>query len=129
MTEPLAAWVELPQFLDERGCLSAIDFSLLLFAPRRLFYVDNVPMGTKRGGHAHREATQFLICLSGHIQVELRRGIERCTVVCEPLGRGLVIRPRIWAQQTYLEAGSTLLVICSHSYDLDSYIADAEPSP
>lgn len=118
----LARWVSVKSFAEPRGSLSAIDFSQLPFVPCRAFYVTDVPAGTVRGGHAHRQTAQLLFCLSGRIEVELRRDALRETVVCEPASGGLLIRPGTWARQTYLEPVSTLLVLCSHPYHPESYV-------
>lgn len=118
----LARWVTVKSFTEARGSLNAIDFSQLPFVPCRAFYVTDVPAGTVRGGHAHRQTSQLLYCLSGRIEVELRRDGRSETAVCDPASGGLLIRPGTWARQTYLEPVSTLLVLCSHPYHPESYV-------
>ena len=120
--EVLADWLELSQVMDARGKLTSADFDDFPFRPLRTFFVTHVPAGTVRGGHSHKEGEQILVCLSGRIKVELRSHRETQTVICQPDGRGLIIRAGIWAQQTYLDADSQLLVFCSHSYNRDSYL-------
>ena len=39
---------------------------------------------------------------------------------------GLVIRPGIWAQETYLKENTILMVLCDLPYDADDYIFDIE---
>lgn len=122
---PLVNWIAFPQFVESRGCLTAFDFALLPFIPRRIFCVTNVPSGTVRGAHAHREGDQILICLQGRIRVELRSGDAHSVVDCEPDGRALLLKQGVWAQQTYLGGDAELLVLCSHPYNPQSYAEHA----
>jgi dTDP-4-dehydrorhamnose 3,5-epimerase-like enzyme len=114
--------IRMPQHTDERGTLTAIDFSSLPFVPCRAFSITDVPSGTVRGGHAHRRASQLLICLSGRVSVELRRGETRTRFDLDDPGFGLLILPGTWASQTYLQPRTTLLVFASEPYDPDDYI-------
>jgi|SRR5690554_4372476 len=117
----LAHWIELAQFIDARGKLTIANFDSFPFLPVRIFFISDAPAGTVRGGHSHKEGEQILVCLSGRIKVELRNQGKTQTVICKPNGRGLILKAGTWAQQTYLEADSHLLVFCSHAYNRDSY--------
>ncbi len=46
------------------------------FDIKRIYYTYNVPIGTKRGMHAHKELNQFLWCPYGIIKVVLDNGCE-----------------------------------------------------
>jgi hypothetical protein len=98
-----------------------LDFAGLPFTPARAFVVHETPAGCLRGGHAHRRGCQILIRLSGRVAVQLRFGGERRDLLLDATDRGLVIGPGVWAQQRYLDAGSTLLVLASDPYDPTSY--------
>ncbi len=106
--------------------LSEFSFDSLPFLPARAFTIDSGPAGSIRGGHAHRDAAQLLVCLKGAIEVELRTDVTTRVVLCKPGREALLIPPRVWAQQHYLEEGSILLVFSSHPYDPTSYIDQAE---
>lgn len=122
---PDRAWVvDLAIRSDPRGKLLPLDFSGLPFAPARAFVVHEIPAGCVRGGHAHRRGCQILIRLSGRIGVQLRFGGETRELVLNSTDRALMIGPGVWAQQTYLDAGSTLLVLASDPYDATSYVVD-----
>ena len=121
----LVEWIDVPQFVDSRGRLSVLEFDRLPFRPKRVFFVTDVPPGERRGGHSHSYGEQILICLSGRIEVELKSEGEGCAVICEPCGKGLLIRAGVCSWQTYLGPGTKLLVLCSHSHSPDSYIRDS----
>lgn len=94
------------------------------FVPQRLFIVDRVPPGTRRGGHAHRSNRQVLVCLDGRIDVELRACGKQVRVQLAPGRPGLLVEPGVWAAQTYRDAASTLLVLASEPYDPDGFLQD-----
>ena len=111
---------------DARGCLLPLDFAALPFAPQRVFTVSAVNAGTQRGGHAHRANRQLLVCVTGRIDVTLRRGGEACDVPLTAGGPGLLIETGVWASQTYVSSDSVLLVLADAPFDADDYL-DAEP--
>jgi dTDP-4-dehydrorhamnose 3,5-epimerase-like enzyme len=78
---------------------------------------------TQRGQHAHVRATQYLFCLTGLIEVEMKDGIDSLMKVLRPKDYGLRIPPGIWASQKF-KSDSILLVISSEKYDEDEYIRD-----
>ena len=80
--------------------------------------------GTERGGHAHREGQQFLICLQGQVALLLRYGDEEVRFDLRTDGPGLLIGPRVWGQQTYQMEGTVLPVLASEPYDPRSYVED-----
>lgn len=119
-----ARLVEIERHVDARGALLPLEFDRLPFAPRRLFTVSGVPAGTVRGGHAHREGQQLLLCLQGRIDLCLRLADEEVRTRLTPDGPAALLGPRIWCQQTYVGEGSALLVLSSEPYDPTSYIDD-----
>jgi len=116
-----AALLPLAQHDDARGVLLPFEFGDMPFEPRRTFVVRGTTAGTVRGEHSHRSGTQLLICLEGRIEVLLRSRNEEMSVQLQPSAEGLLIGPGIWSRQTYLEAGSLLLVFASERYDPLSY--------
>jgi dTDP-4-dehydrorhamnose 3,5-epimerase-like enzyme len=107
--------------LDERGTLLEVDFGALPFTVRRVFIITDVPPGTKRGGHRHRSGAQVLVCISGRIEVELRRAAAHTAVTLTPGAGGLYVPAGIWAAQRYLEDGSALVVLASDPFDPTNY--------
>ena len=111
-------------FVDKRGRLLPLSFSLLPFLPKRSFVVSQVPAGTRRGRHGHRVGSQLLFCLHGRIEVLRRDGESEATVCLTDNSAALLIGPRIWAQQTYFTENSILLVFASEEFDPASYVDD-----
>ena len=71
-------------YKDERGTLEVLNmdsiplvlsqYPMIPFEPKRCFRVQNVPVGTKRGNHAHKKTKQFCIVLKGTILFDLNFG-------------------------------------------------------
>ena len=113
---------------DRNGLLRAVDLSSLPFVAERVFTVTGVPAGTRRGGHAHRVCAQALFCVGGVVDVEVITTTQSCVYRLLPSEPGLYLPPLHWASQSYITPDSALLVVASHPYDPDDYIAEA-PTP
>jgi WxcM-like, C-terminal len=118
-------FVQLRGVDEPRGRLTGIDYATLPFVPRRSFIVSGVPDGATRGGHAHEQCEQLLICVQGRIDVELSFNRQRTEISLIDKSLGLYVGPRVWAGQRYF-GNAMLLVLASLPYDPASYIDDPE---
>ena len=112
---------EIEGFSDVRGNLHALSFSSLPFTPKRIFVVSNVPKGETRGGHAHHNTEQLLICLEGEILVKLFDGEVTKTYTLNPM-QFIHVPSKIWDAQEFKTTGSVLLVLASTEYNREDYI-------
>lgn len=111
-------------FSDCDGDLIPIEFAnFSLFKIKRIFTVSNVPKGEIRGNHAHYKTKQFLICISGKIQVFLDNGNYQQEIIIEK-GEGVFVDKFIWDYQKFLTGKDFMLVLCSTKYDKLDYIED-----
>jgi acetyltransferase-like isoleucine patch superfamily enzyme/dTDP-4-dehydrorhamnose 3,5-epimerase-like enzyme len=112
------------EFSDLRGKLTAGELpgDGIPFEPRRWFLVYDVPSREVRGEHAHRTCHQFLICVSGRVNVAVDDGEQRGEVVLDDPTVGIYVPPRVWASQYRYDDDAVLLVLASHPYDSDDYI-------
>jgi len=113
-----------PNIVEQRGTLLALEFSDIPFVPRRTFVVHSVPPGVSRGRHAHKRGEQLLIAIAGEIVVELRYEDVEHRISLTESTQALLIGPRVWARQTYTTPGAILMVHASEAYDEDSYLRD-----
>ena len=112
---------------DSRGLLSAIQYpGQLPFVPLRAFIITKSPVGTERGGHAHRTCHQLLIATAGSVAVQYDDDLGTNDRVLFAGNHGLHIPPLAWATQRYLSPDASLLVLASHAYDVDDYVDDRE---
>ena len=116
---------KLPRVLDIRGSLTVGEFEKSIpFLAKRYFMVFNVPSAETRGEHAHKECHQFLICVSGSVNVVADDGHSRREYVLDRPDAGLHLPPMTWGIQYKYSPDAVLLVFASHYYDADDYIRD-----
>lgn len=120
-----AVLYEIPRFVDSRGALSVLEIARELpFECRRIFYTYDVPDGSIRGGHAHRQCDQFLVSVAGTLRVSVDNGSERGEFALEPLTVGLYLPAGCWGEQFDHSPGNVLMVLASLPYDNADYIRD-----
>lgn len=113
----------LPKLVDSRGSLTFIEGTKHIpFAIKRIFYIYDLPIASSRGAHAHKECEQFIICLSGALDVHLDDGCIKRVVSLNKPWEGLYIPPYTWASEENFASGSLYLVLASHDYDPTDYI-------
>jgi len=116
---------ELPLKKDSRGSLTFAQYDQTLpFLPQRYFIVFDVGEGQTRGGHAHREVEQLLICVKGSCRVLLDDGDTRDEVLLDRPELALYIPPRVWATQEEFSRDAVLAVMASGLYDPAEYLKD-----
>ena len=117
--------VELPKITDPRGNLTFIESgNHVPFEIRRVFYLYDVPTGSDRGAHAHKQLHQFLVCMSGSFDVMLDDGEQKKVVHLNRPWQGLHVPPMIWASEVNFDAGSVCMVLASRLYDETDYYRD-----
>ena len=92
---------------------------------KRTFIV-NSSIKTTRGRHAHKELTQFLICVNGICEVICDDGYSKKKFILDSPNKILKIPNQIWAEQHYLVKNTSLLVMCDDVFREEDYIRDYE---
>jgi dTDP-4-dehydrorhamnose 3,5-epimerase-like enzyme len=118
--------IELPYFKESNGDDLVVvegQSNVFPFSIMRMFSVRSEIDGI-RGRHAHRRCTQFLICINGAIEVQCDDSIETRKYVLDKANYGLLIPPRIWAEQKYIKENTVLTVLCDRPFDESDYIRD-----
>jgi hypothetical protein len=90
------------------------------FAIARLFTV-TASVGAERGKHAHRRCAQFMLCVSGAVDILCDDGRDRRTFPLDSGNLALLVPPTIWATVLYRQ-DSALAVLCDRAYEADDYI-------
>jgi dTDP-4-dehydrorhamnose 3,5-epimerase-like enzyme len=117
--------IELPKIRDNRGNLTFLESNRHIpFEIKRVFYVYDIPSGEDRGAHAHFDLHQFIICLSGSLDVKLDDGTRQRTVHLNRPWIGLHIPPMIWASEGNFDPNTVYVVLASDYYRAESYIRD-----
>lgn len=119
--------IVLPKINDHRGSLSFIESNKHIpFNTRRIYYLYDVPGGSERGGHAHKNLEQLIIAISGSFDVNLDDGSNKCTFSLNRAYQGLYLCSGIWRTISNFSSGAVCLVLASNLYDEDDYIREYE---
>jgi UDP-2-acetamido-3-amino-2,3-dideoxy-glucuronate N-acetyltransferase len=117
--------IRLPRIVDLRGSLTFGEIDKHLpFIPKRYFVISNVPSMEVRGEHAHRELSQFIVCLKGSCALVVDDGIHRDEIILGEPDVGVYLPPMIWGTQYKFTSDAVLLVLASDIYKADDYIRD-----
>jgi hypothetical protein len=115
----------LPKISDRRGNLTFIENSdQIPFDIERVYYLYDVPGGSKRGGHAHRALHQLIVAISGSFDVLLDDGTSKRRYHLNRSYYGLYICPMIWRELDNFSSGSVCMVLASNRYDESDYLRD-----
>jgi len=127
MNVDLCNIINLPKISDPRGNLTSIEGGRdIPFSIQRVYYLYDVPGGSERGGHAHKELRQLIIAMSGSFDVVLDDGKNRKRVHLNRSYFGLYITPMVWRELDNFSSGSVCMVLASNLYDEADYYRNYE---
>lgn len=117
--------VELPKISDPRGNLTFVENSKHIpFDIKRVYYLYDIPGGSDRGQHAHKNLHQFIIAMSGSFDVVLDDGREKRRFHLNRSYYGLYVCPMMWRQLDNFSSGSVCMVLASDIYQEVDYIRE-----
>jgi len=115
--------LDLPTVSDNRGNLTFINnLKEIPFEIKRVFIVDEVPMGATRGGHAHYKLWEFLIPITGSFMVEVSNKDTIYQVYLNHSKKGILLPPYSWREVKNYTKGAICLSLCSEVFDESDYI-------
>jgi dTDP-4-amino-4,6-dideoxygalactose transaminase len=128
--------MDLTKITDARGNLTFIEAQRHVpFDIKRVYYLYDVPAGSSRAGHAHKDLFQLLIPISGSFDIHLDDGFEKRSVHMNRPYTGLLVTPMIWRVIDNFSSGCVCVVLCSAPYDeadyyreYDGFLAEAKAS-
>jgi dTDP-4-dehydrorhamnose 3,5-epimerase-like enzyme len=110
---------------EEAGYLSLIEINRHIdFSIKRIFYNYGVPVGVKRGMHAHKKCKHVIWCPFGEIEIVLDNGFRKKDYVLDSPAKALVIPEGIWLTMVWKKEASVLCAAVSEYYDNEDYIRD-----
>jgi dTDP-4-dehydrorhamnose 3,5-epimerase-like enzyme len=117
--------IDLPKIQDARGNLTFVESNNHIpFDIQRVYYLYDVPGGSARGGHAHKELHQLIIAMSGSFDVVLDDGKNKKTIHLARSYYGLYVCPMIWRELDNFSSGSVCMVLASNKYGESDYYRD-----
>lgn len=117
--------IDLPKVSDPRGNLTFVEGSVHIpFDIKRVYYLYDVPGGSDRGAHGHKNLHQFIIAMSGSFDILLDDGDRQRQFHLNRSYYGLYISPMMWRSLDNFSSGGVCLVLASECYDESDYIRD-----
>jgi hypothetical protein len=102
--------------------LSVLEFSLLPWEPKRIYWLSNFKDGQSRGNHAHKNLSQIFIAANGEIDIEISSGLSRESFTLSNNGLALELEPGSWRVISNASEDALLMVLASHPYAEEDYI-------
>ena len=119
------ALIDLPVISDPRGDLTFVEGKTHIpFEIARVYYLYNVPVEAKRGGHAHKKLEQVVFALSGSFRIITDNGAAKKSYWLRDPKRGLYINRGVWREIDSFSQGAVCMVLASLPYDEADYYRD-----
>jgi dTDP-4-dehydrorhamnose 3,5-epimerase-like enzyme len=119
-----ACLIELPRHARADGEVIVAEVAAQVpFRIERMFAL-TAPAGAKRGRHAHRLCSQFMVCVSGAVDVVCEDGSKINTFALNRRNQALLVPPGLWNTVEFRQSESVLIVLCDRVYEAGDYIGD-----
>lgn len=110
---------------DSRGNLAVVESQIgIPFDIKRIYYIYDVPSGSSRAAHAHKNLHQLFIALSGSFKITLNDSFSEWSLVLSNPSKALYVPPMLWRDLTDFSSNAVTLVLASSLYDESDYIRD-----
>lgn len=117
--------ISLPRINDPRGNLTYIEgANHIPFDIKRVYYLYDIPGGSDRGAHAHKNLHQLIIAMSGSFDIELDDGFNKKRFHLNRSYYGLYVCPMMWRLVDNFSSGAVCMVLASNFFSADDYIRD-----
>lgn len=118
---------KLKTFTDNRGSLTIVEEGIdMPFNIQRVYWIHSVPQGEERGKHSNKVSWEYVVAVSGSVEITLEDINGRHTHILDSKEKGLLIPPDTWDEIRNFSPDAVLLVLASHSYDESTYIHSYE---
>jgi WxcM-like, C-terminal len=117
--------IEFPKITDARGNLTFIEGgNHIPFDIKRVYYLYDVPGGSDRGAHAHRNLHQLVVSMAGSFDLLLDDGTKTKKFQLNRSYYGVYVCPMIWRYLDNFSSGAVCMVLASAPYSESDYIRD-----
>lgn len=118
-------FIELPRITNNQGNLTFVEGLVHIpFEIKRTYYLYDVPGGSTRGSHAHKNLSQFIVAMSGSFDVVLFDGYREKRFHLNRSYYGLYVTSLMWRTLENFSSGSVCMVLASAPYAEADYIRD-----
>lgn len=119
--------IDLPHQMNPMGFMAFAELGDLIdMMVERMFWIKDVPVGAKRGIHAHLKENQVLFCLQGTVTVSLEMlDASQEIFQLSHAAQALYLPALAWSEISFGE-DAVLLVISDQPFEEENYIRDKE---
>lgn len=122
-----ASMIQLPRIHANNGSISAVNNEIEIpFKTKRVYYLYDIPGGSERGGHGHKDLQQLIISICGSFEIILDDGVVKRSIVLNQPNEGIYLPSGLWRELVNFSSGAICLVLASDSYSEDDYFRDYE---
>lgn len=115
----MAKILKIPTYKDKKGILSVVE-RFIKFKIRRVYFLYNFKK-KNRGKHKHKKNRQFLVCLSGKVQLKvINKNINKLYNLSKPTV-GVLLEPQDWHEIIPIKKNSIVLVLASEFFNKKDY--------
>ena len=117
--------IDLIKVEDRRGNLTYIESNNHIpFEIARVYWIYDVPGGEIRGGHAFKQQKEFIVALSGSLDVIIDTGGKEEKYSLNRSYYGLYIPNGLWRHMENFATNTCVLVLSSTLFNEADYIRD-----
>lgn len=119
--------VRLPSYARDGAVLVPVEESgTLPFQMRRTYFITGLGSSAERGGHAHREANQVIVCAQGSFTILLDDGMRTQEILLSDPTLGIILRAGLWSTLKNFSDDCVIIVYADRKNDETDYIRSYE---
>ena len=108
--------------VQDINSLGILEFAVLPFTPKRLYWLSGVAKDHDRGNHAHKKLQQYIWAIRGSVDLELSDGTTTTKFHMTAGGPGLYLKPGLWRVLSNFSTDSLVAVLADKPYEESDYI-------
>ncbi len=119
----MAQFITIDSFLSAKGDLHVIE-KLFSNGVKRVYYIENTPLGIVRGKHSHVKTNQVLCCIKGSCEVFIENNIgeDQIFYLSSKINKVLFLEPTDWHAMYNFSGDCILLVLADTIFNPTDYV-------
>jgi hypothetical protein len=117
--------LHLPKIHSRSGNITPVNnLTNIPFAVKRVYYLYDIPSGSNRGAHGHKELESLIVAISGSFDITIDDGVCKKTIQLNRPDMGFNLKPGIWRDISNFSSSAICFVLASEVYKEDDYIRE-----